>query len=151
MIQVFTPHVVQPGLRSPKKGSIGGRFGVSRLIHGVSPFATAASSSPFQSALLPPAVPIRSFLARLANNEATDLPKARPLAISLDVALPDHNAASRCSSAFRVISSTAAGNSSFRISAVTPESTASYEGYAGRSVSGIRDLISESVLYGDGL
>ena len=74
--------------------------------------------------------------ARVTSTAATACPSARPAARSLAVALPASNAAWRCWSAFNVISSTEAGNSSFSISADTPDSTASSDGYAGRSVAG---------------
>ena len=65
------------------------------------------------------------------------------------MALPDQSAALRCSAAFRVTSSTAAGNSAFSISTVTPESTASSDGYDGRSEIGISAVIALSVFVGD--
>src|SRR5688572_9437519 len=150
MIHVFTP-TDTPVLRKPKNGSIGGRLGVSRLIHGISPCFTAVSANACHCGLLPPAVPIRSFLARFVASVATALPNAKPLAISLDVARPDQSAALRWLAACSVISSKAPGKSSFNISAVTPDNTASCEGYAGNPVSGIRDSIPESVMNGEGL
>ncbi len=58
IIQVFT---------LPNSGSIGGRAGMSWLIHGTSPRALAASVSDCQIAALPPAVPMPSALARVMN------------------------------------------------------------------------------------
>jgi hypothetical protein len=90
-----------------------------------------------------------SFAARAMNAVATALPNATPAAMSLGDALPDHSAALRCSAAFSVISSTAAGNRALSISTVTPDSTASSEGYAGRSVTGTRAMIRLSTLAGE--
>jgi hypothetical protein len=107
---------------------MGGRGGVSRLVHGVSPRAAVAFESAWTRAGDPPAVLIPSVAARATNTGATAFPRARPAAMSLAVALPERSAASRCSAALRVISSTEVGKSSFRSSAVTPEITASSEG-----------------------
>ena len=112
----------------PKNGSIGGRAGMSMLFHGISPRAVAASASACHSAGEPPAVRMPSAPARATNTAATACPSARPAAMSLAVAFPDSSAACRCSAAFSVISSTAAGKSSFSISAVTPDITASSDG-----------------------
>ena len=56
--------------------------------------------------------------------------------MSLAVARPPTSAASRCSPARSVISSTAAGNSSRSSSVATPDTTASSDGYAGTPVAG---------------
>src|SRR5687767_3113634 len=133
----------------PKFGSIGGRAGDSWLLQGTSPCAIAESVSACQSAGLPPAVRMPSFAARAMNAVATALPNATPAAMSLADALPDHSAALRCSAALSVISSTAAGNNALSSSTVTPDSTASSEGYAGRSVIGTSAWTALSTLAGD--
>jgi hypothetical protein len=133
----------------PKLGSIGGRAGDSWLIQGVSPRAIAASARDFHREGLPPAVRIPSAPARATNAAATALPSARPAAMSLADALPDQSAAFRCSAASSVISSSAAGKSAFSISTVTPDSTASSDGYAGRSDTGINAPMRASTLAGD--
>src|SRR5262249_10801296 len=74
IIQAFTPRVVGPNERNPKKGNMGGRAGVSRLCHGISPREVALSASACHCALFPPAVPIRSVLARSVNTVATAFP-----------------------------------------------------------------------------
>ena len=112
----------------PNAASIGGRGGDSRLRHGISPRAVAAAARAANSAGEPPAVRMPSVAARAVNSAATALPSARPAARSLAVARPESSAASRCSAALRLISSTLVGNSSLSSSAVTPESTASSEG-----------------------
>ena len=128
---------------------MGGRAGMSRLVHATSPRAVAESASAFQSTADPPAVRIPSPAARARKTAATDFPSASPAARSLAVALPDQSAALRCSAAFSVTSSTAAGNSDFSISTVTPDITASSEGYDGKSVTGISAVTVLSFLAGD--
>ena len=59
---------------------------------------------------------------RVRSDETFDL------AMSLEVAFPAHNAAFRCSPAFLVIISTAAGNINLSTSAFTPDITASSDG-----------------------
>ena len=56
--------------------------------------------------------------------------------MSLAVARPESSAAWRCSAAFRVTCSTSPGKSNCSIAVVTPLSTASSDGYAGRSEAG---------------
>ena len=116
----------------PKLGSMHGRTGMSRLIQGISPRAIAPSANASHCVLLPTALAMPSVLNRPVPGAeikvATALPKASPAEISLAVAFPDHRAALRWSPARNVISSTAAGNNNFSISAVTPEITASSEG-----------------------
>ena len=112
----------------PKFGSIGGRAGDSRLFQGTSPRAAAASARACHCAGVPAAAPIPSVPARATSTAATALPSASPAAMSLAVARPPRSAASRCSAALRVISSTAAGKRSLSISVETPDSTASSDG-----------------------
>src|SRR5687767_8039255 len=115
---------------------------MSRLIQAISPRAVAASASAFHRAVDPPAVRIPSPAARARKTAATDFPSASAAAMSLAVALPDQNAALRCSAAFSVISLTAAGKSVLSISTVTAEITASSDGYDGRSDTGITAVIA---------
>src|SRR6476661_3340735 len=122
---------------------------MSWLTHAISPRAVAASARLFQRAGDPPAVLIPSPAARPRKTVATDLPSASPAARSLAVALPDHRAALRCSVALRVISSSEAGNKTFSISTVTPEITASSDGYDGKSETGIRALTPASLRAGE--
>src|SRR4029079_16737385 len=109
-------------------GSIGGRAGISLLIHATSPRAVAESASAFHKTGEPTAAFIPSAAALARKTVATDFPSARPAARSLAVALPDQRAAFRCSAALSVISSSAAGKSDLSISTVTPDITASSEG-----------------------
>ena len=112
----------------PKSGSIGGRGGISRLFHGISPRAVAASASACRSRALPPAVPMPSASRardehrgdRLAEREAGGDVAGRRLA--------RQQRGLRCSLAFALISSTDVGKSSFSSSTVTPDSTASSDG-----------------------
>src|SRR5882762_7749663 len=120
--------VMSHGCTWPKFGSIGGRGGDAWLTQGISPRATALSANAFHWAALPTAFRIPSGPARAINAVATALPRASPAAMSLAAALPDHRAALRSSAARWVISATPAGNRTFRISTVTPDSTASSEG-----------------------
>src|SRR5258705_6291552 len=133
----------------PNNGSIGGRAGMSWLTQATSPRAVAESASAFHKTADPPAVFIPSPAARARNTVATDFPRARPAARSLAVALPDQSAAFRCSAALRVTSSTAAGNSVFSISTVTPDMTASSDGYDGSPDIGISAVIELSFFAGD--
>ena len=122
---------------------------MSWLTHAISPRAVAESASAFHNTADPPAVRIPSPAARARKTVATDFPSARPAARSLALAFPDQSAALRCSAALSVISSTAAGNSDFSMSTVTPEITASSDGYDGSSVTGIRALTVLSFFAGD--
>ena len=107
---------------------MGGRGGLSWLTHAISPRRVAAAASAWICAGVPPAAFIPSDAARALNTAATACPSASPAAISLADAFPDSSAAVRCSPAFSVISATDVGNNSFRISAETPDSTASSDG-----------------------
>ena len=127
---------------------MGGRRGVSRLVHAISPREVVASAKVCHCAGVPTAFFIPSPPARAITSPATAFPSARPAATSLAVARPERMAASRCSAAFRVISSTAAGKSSFSISAETPESTASSEGYDGSSLGRTTDEMPASIFAG---
>ena len=104
----------------------------------------------WKSAGEPAAVRMPSVAARATSTAATAWPSASPAARSLAVALPASSAACRCWPALSVISSTDAGKSSFSISAVTPDTTASSDGYAGRSVAGMSACTPLSTRAGDG-
>src|SRR5512141_77736 len=122
---------------------------MSRLTHAISPRAVAESASAFHNTADPPAVRMPSDAARARKSVATDFPSARPAARSLAVALPDQSAALRCSAAFSVISASAAGKSVLSISTVTPDITASSDGYDGRSDTGAIAVIDLSFFAGD--
>ena len=62
--------VIIQALTFPKSGSIGGRGGISRLFHAISPRATVLSASAFHSAASPPAAPMPSAFARAMNTGA---------------------------------------------------------------------------------
>src|SRR3989454_430797 len=146
---VTSADVMSHACSRPKFGSIGGRGGDSWLIQGISPRATALSASACHWAALPTAFFMPSAPARAISVAATALPNASPAAISLAAALPDHSATLRCSAARWVISATAAGKRTFSISTVTPDSTASSEGYAGKSPTGINARMPPSIRAGD--
>ena len=122
---------------------------MSRLVHAISPRAVATSERACHCAGVPTAFFIPSAPARATKMAATDLPRANPAARSLAVALPDQSAALRCSAALSVISSTAAGKSDFSMSTVTPEITASSDGYAGRLEIGMSARTPVSFFAGD--
>src|SRR6476646_819399 len=122
---------------------------MSWLTHAISPRAVAEAAIAFHIVGEPPAVRMPSAAARARKTAATDFPTARPAAISLAVALPDQIAALRCSAALSVTSSTAAGKSDLSISTVTPEMTASSEGYEGKSEIGTSDEIALSFFAGN--
>src|SRR5256885_9692437 len=92
-------------LTLPKSGSIGGRAGISRLDHAISPRAAALSLIACHTAADPPAVFMPSFAARARNTAATHLPNPRAAARALRVAFPEHRAALRRPAAFKVSSS----------------------------------------------
>src|SRR6202030_3006930 len=71
-----------------KSGNIGGRLGVSRLFHGMSPWFVVTVTKFDQSAGVPTAMPALSPLARAIKSSATCLPNASPAEMSALVAAP---------------------------------------------------------------
>jgi hypothetical protein len=111
--------------------------------------APAESAIAFHIAGDPPAVRICVRGGAGKKERRYGFPKGQSCRQVIALALPDHRAALRCSAALSVTSSTAAGKSVLSISTVTPDITASSEGYDGKFVTGISALTAPSFFAGD--